>query len=452
MKITKTEQMVHGRLRYALIYGKSGQRKRRVFATKTERDDEAARITAEEKQFGDGWLSLSDTERASLLNAHRRAQEAGISLHALLDAHNKENTIEAVTLWEAFDKFIESKKASNRSPRYIESLENYLSLFMKDREHDAVDSIRSSDIERWFDSRGEMGLVKASNLGRLSSYFQFCWRRRFCRENPCARVERPSIDHNKAPVILSLRDAARLLVACQRRTPQFMAWVSLALFAGVRPEEATDLTWDDINLERGILRVTRTKTRRRRIVNLSAQAIAWLKIARLCGGVLPLTRSQKDYHMKCLRGSVGWDKWPQDILRHTAASVMLADTGDPTHVARQLGHSVSVLMATYQEPMERSEAKKYLSIMPTRAMWRRWQQSSSLSGQPVQLTSPVTEESSAGCKTEPSSSDAHSVSVSGLALGSGWLPAIPGSTFQGAGLSASFSMLVPSVSLPTSPA
>jgi integrase len=59
----------------------------------------------------------------------------------------------------------------------------------------------------------------------------------------------------------------------------------VALFTGIRPQEVLRLSWDNVKLDRNFVEVpaAKAKTRQRRIVELSENAGAWLKV----GGPLP---------------------------------------------------------------------------------------------------------------------------------------------------------------------
>ena len=59
------------------------------------------------------------------------------------------------------------------------------------------------------------------------------------------------------------------------------------------------------------------------------------------------------------RHTIGFDRWPQDLLRHTAASFLLALYGDAGKVAARLGNSSSVLQSHYHEPVTQAECEKF---------------------------------------------------------------------------------------------
>jgi hypothetical protein len=56
--------------------------------------------------------------------------------------------------------------------------------------------------------------------------------------------------------------------------------------------------------------------------------------------------------------------WPKDILRHTAASMLMATWEDEGKVAATLGNSPSILHAHYRELVTKEQAKRFWGISP----------------------------------------------------------------------------------------
>ena len=269
------------------------------------------------------------------------------------------------TLHRAIEQLLSVKAAANLRDSYIRSLREYLFLFARGRWSVPIDKFTVSDIEDWFCSRNEAPSTKSSNLGRLSSLFSFAVRRGWIEKNPCDCVERIRLE-KKPPRILSIPEVQKLL-RVSRKEKKFFPFVILGLFAGLRPGEAEKLEWQAIDLVRGRLRIDAsvTKVRRMRWVKLPENCIAWLKkCSRRHGKILPpkITLRRAKHRV---RKAMGWKAWPQDILRHTAASYFIA-IGDPERVARMLGTSLKILLSTYHELVTEEDGLKYSSILPLR--------------------------------------------------------------------------------------
>ena len=167
-------------------------------------------------------------------------------------------------------------------------------------------------------------------------------------------------------MILSVPECREFLTATRRLAPHALAFAVLGLFAGVRPEELGRVTWADVDLERGFLEIgaAASKVRRRRLVPLSANCVAWLRLRR---GDLPLVKTTWRYARDKVCAACGL-AWHTDVLRHTAASMMLARDQDAAKVALVLGHSPAVLFTHYRELVRPEAAAEFWQIMPaTRA-------------------------------------------------------------------------------------
>jgi hypothetical protein len=123
----------------------------------------------------------------------------------------------------------------------------------------------------------------------------------------------------------------------------------LGLYAGIRPDEIMRMSWADINLETQTARVD-GKTRRRRIVPLQPVAVALLREHPTQEGPVAPSHSTIRRWKRGARALLG-GHWPKDVLRHTAASYMLALHQDAPKVALCLGNSVQILLTHYHEPV-----------------------------------------------------------------------------------------------------
>lgn len=149
--------------------------------------------------------------------------------------------------------------------------------------------------------------------------------------------------------------------------------VSLLAYAGLRPGELRALRFGDIR-ERTILvqraanpdgTIKATKTEHHRSVRLLSPLAQDVREYRLAAGRPPDTAlvlvdggkpwNKSDWQMwrvdrwaPACRAAGGLDPAPRPYdLRHSFASLLLAEGRQPLYVARQLGHSLAVLLSTY---------------------------------------------------------------------------------------------------------
>ena len=155
--------------------------------------------------------------------------------------------------------------------------------------------------------------------GRASVFFSWAKRQGFINQNPLDRLEVVKLDQAE-PEILNVSQCKRLIQASVEHDPMFLPYFALALFQGIRPEECSRLKAKDIDLEREQITVSgaAAKTRNRRIVPLLPPTLSILSEC-------PKTRWfdwQTNFRRRrdALRRAAKLSKWPQDVLRDTAAS------------------------------------------------------------------------------------------------------------------------------------
>lgn len=268
----------------------------------------------------------------------------------------------SISLAEAVAQCVAPKRAANLRPVYLKSLTYYLNRFALGREQSPLESIGTRDVEGFL-AQFPLAASRATWLNRISTLFSFAVRRDFIAKNPCDRLERISVDR-RAPFILSPGQSQTLLAV----TPSVMrAYVILGMFAGIRPDELLKLQWADVDLETKTVTVNDAKTRRRRIVALHEKAVALLAACPLkAGPVSPCYGAVRKFK-RTARAALGLERWPADLLRHTAASYLLALHGDAGKVATMLGNSSSVLLSHYHQPVRNGDCGHFWESPPAPA-------------------------------------------------------------------------------------
>jgi integrase len=261
--------------------------------------------------------------------------------------------VTAPPLSQVIAEVIASKVTANRRECYVKSLRVYLNSFAKGRESKPLADVEVWEIELWL-SKYAGAYTRQTWLNRISTLFSFAVRRGYIAANPCDRIERITVDM-KPPVILSPEQAQRLL---DITPPHCKPYLVLGLFAGIRPEEIMRLDWSCIDLETKTVKVD-GKTRRRRIVPLEPKAVALLSACLGKAGRVSPSASTVRRFKRRVRAALGFTRWPQDLLRHTAASYLLALHGDAGKVAMRLGNSSSILLTHYHEPVKQADCERF---------------------------------------------------------------------------------------------
>jgi integrase len=354
----------------------NGRRRRLYFPVKADALAILAEAKLQQKKAGDFWTSLKPAERVEAADIYLKAQSVGMTLTQLWDNHVAKGgaSVTLKSLKDAVKETISVKIQQKCRPRYVDGLEHYLKMFIRKREHEPVSSIKPRDIETWFVGRNESPAVRNANLGRLSSMFAIAVKNGWCATNPCDSVVKPKVER-KAAEIMTLAQTARALLWTAKHRPRMLAYLSLSLFSGVRPEELEKIAWDSIKESGGksvvVISAEASKVRQRRITTMEPAGKRWLALSKSIGSALPVATSTRKRYIHDLRDALRMDHWTQDILRHTAASHLLALRKDAAAVALELGNSASILLRHYRALVSDVESEKFWNLIPNERIIRR---------------------------------------------------------------------------------
>jgi integrase len=192
-------------------------------------------------------------------------------------------------------------------------------------------------------------------LMTLSSAFTYFVERGWLDVNPCRGIKQLPSDPRVFPWLESPEAITRLLAELPWK------WQSLCAFivgTGCRLDEALRLTWDDVDLEHRLVTFRKTKAGKPRRVPIFDSVLPVLKQMKLQRGKEtllwpgPKGKLAQPSVRKPFKAAVERAGLPEELrihdLRHTFASLFLADGGDIFKLSRILGHhSVLVTERTY---------------------------------------------------------------------------------------------------------
>ena len=222
----------------------------------------------------------------------------------------------------------------------------------------------------------------------LSEFMAYSLEREWIEGNPLSAWGRTKRKKNLAREveILSVAEAKNLLeVARKDEAAQFFVpYLALGLFLGLRPEEASRLHWDKIDLAQSTIEIRgeTSKTKDTRHIQINPIARAWLKAFKpqRVTRVIPLSTYRQRVAWDRIRNLAGWrvwepnkvieggqghlKEWPEDCLRHSYASYWLPIYNDRPKLAEHMGTSVGVIREYYRRPVPAKLAEKYWEILP----------------------------------------------------------------------------------------
>jgi site-specific recombinase XerD len=320
-------------------------------------------------------------EAIEMLRPYRLSIAEAVRTYVLPELKEKKGLADPWTFRQAANAVLEFKRFNKKSPHYLRGLKGYLSTICLSLGERFCDDIKVKDLEDFLAERERLPdkrridrkalrSTTIKNYRRyLSIVFSFAVDRGHATANPALKLGIPARE-NEPVHIFTVEEARRLLEAAESK---FIPDLVLGLFAGLRPiSEVLTLEARSFNFEKRWIEITakRSKTRRRRFVQMSENLVLWLEPFK---AFLHQRLSYQEYRgaRDRTRAAAGL-KWHQDILRHSFASYHLALHENAAKTSLELGHSsANLLFEAYRELVSKSSGKDYFSIIPANCKFTR---------------------------------------------------------------------------------
>jgi hypothetical protein len=237
----------------------------------------------------------------------------------------------------AITECVQAKRDRNRRDAYTDNLEYILGKFLEYMGDVNVSDIAQKHVEGYLKMKPWASSTRHGMRNRLSAFFGFCEKAGYCAKNPAGELEMETVER-KRPDIFTVEQTHRLLDTAATFYPSMLPYLTLGIFCGIRPEELQELPNECIHIDARNVEIPAevSKTRDCRVVDLSDNAIAWLRSVDK-----PLRFSRR--YMRDLI-ELAQITWSADVMRHTFATyhVALHESADKT--ALQMGHHGSTRM------------------------------------------------------------------------------------------------------------
>ena len=141
----------------------------------------------------------------------------------------------------------------------------------------------------------------------------------------------------------------------------FLPYLALSLFEGIRPEECNRKAIEDIDLKRKQVTVSSraAKTRNRRIVPMLLPAFTILRNTPESRWLSWRTNFRR--RRNAIRREAKIHEWPKDVLRHTAATHFYNLYG-MNEATKALGHSSAIMLRHYRQIQSKEETQAWLRL------------------------------------------------------------------------------------------
>ncbi|WPJ94400.1 hypothetical protein SH580_13250 [Coraliomargarita algicola] len=308
-----------------------------------------------EDQLADAEAALKALEGRSLtqivndyLSLESRALEVGVTSlrHAIqfTEKHYHPEMLE-LSLSSAIEQFLKGKE--DKRPKTYSDYKTSTELLTKHLDpNKLVSQVNFRDIEQIL-NRYENLTTRKTYLGGLSTFFNWCVRRKHALENPCKQIDPPTPDDSQI-AILALDEVKRLLtLAMHYRDGEMASGIAIGLFAGLRPSELVDLTPRDIQNDSIAVSGGKMRRKKNRDVPISNNLSLWLKEFPYLGQ--PKGSREK---MRTLKKHTKAKDWRQDVIRHTSITFQYEKLKNSVQVAEDNGTSTSMINRHYRQSID----------------------------------------------------------------------------------------------------
>jgi integrase len=183
----------------------------------------------------------------------------------------------------------------------------------------------------------------------------------FKGSNPVEETEKIS-SNGGAIEIYTPVEIGKLLNAAPK---EFLPFVALGAFAGLRTAEIERLEWSDIR--EGFIHISadKAKTASRRLVPIPPNLALWLAECgdKNTGRIWNENANDlKDWRAATVKSAA--TPWKDNALRHSFISYRLADIQNAAQVALEAGNSAKVIFKHYRELVKPADAQLWFAVKP----------------------------------------------------------------------------------------
>jgi len=351
---------------------------------------EKAKQIASNASFGallDEHILSQVSEAIDLLSPYRISLIDAVRAYVDGQGRSQSASIRAVawTWSEASNAFLENLRHGDRTADYISDCETQYGAFERDFGRRSLDEITTEQLQAWLAARknaaGQKLAVKTRNNWRrdLGMVWRFAIGRGRAASNPAALLPRGK-DEDGPIAILTPAEAELALRTAERLGKRnYILFLALCCFAGLRTIEVKRLQKGNIHVDRRIIIInTRvSKTRQRRIVTIPDNLACWLERYGGAGG----SKDNRGGAAKVIEPGGGYVKVmrrvlkeagaptiPHNALRHSWFSYHLALGQNEHRTQLEGGHdSAEVLWKNYRELTMPEAARAWFAIYPSHA-------------------------------------------------------------------------------------
>lgn len=308
---------------------------------------------------------FTDTEEAATLLGKQVAEQ--ILLHGTQSFESQGLTAFRAAQWffGRLDRKQLQKKIGERHARDTKKVINLLVALFPSK---GIEFVRAEEIERIV-NLATAASTQANYFSALHAFFQALEDFEKIKRNPMRALEKPKSRPRRN--VLTPEQMAAVLALREKMEPWLFASILIAGFVGVRTAEVMRMNWEDIDtksrqihIREDVAKQTNSDGYDDRIIDFEPQLVRRAKFLKCTGKLVPVNEDVFHAARNRIVKLLGWEKWPENCLRHSAATYKLAECRNPSIVANMLGHksSIRLVMTTYAVPAKRADWKAWRAL------------------------------------------------------------------------------------------
>ncbi len=254
---------------------------------------------------------------------------------------------QSVSFSEAVEFTLRQK--SHLSPRSLDDIRQTSNKLMRCEAMLAQRAVRGISTAEWTrildKTYGHAPSRYVKARANLSGIYTLAFKQGWCQDNPIKRIDVTNVQERTIEPLRLNEIQTLLRTARLAEHRDCLPALGLMLYAGVRPDEVSRITWHDIDWEEGELHMhaRHTKTGGGRHIPLCQPLLMLLKKERTEGAICPDKWKRR---WQQLRHAAGFKKWVPDILRHSYASYHAKMYKDLPQLQLAMGHRDCRLLLT----------------------------------------------------------------------------------------------------------
>ena len=358
---------------------REGRRLQAVFSTKRAAEEQLVAWASEGKEMGDAVAGLSRAEKMELGLWVWRCREAGLGIAEVMEAGLSAVQTRArptITVRKAVEETMAERRRIGVSDRWQGTLAGILrSLCVWEVQGRAVGEMDLTALDAevvlsWLEGNGWTPRTKNGYLGGVRTMTAWAVRAGMLAVCPLETIPR-WMEVAAEVKRLTVPQCKVLLRTVARTDAELLGFVGLGLFGGVRPAEIRRLHWTDWRAETGevVIAAAKAKTRQRDVIEVPGPGPEWIERGRAeaadvqGGRICPTNFVRRWARAREAAGLLA--EWPEDGLRHTAATMHYALHRNEAAVQALLRHrSGAMLHRHYRGLATKGEAEGFWALTP----------------------------------------------------------------------------------------